>query len=97
MHAVIRTYSGRVAIELFDLLEKQKADAEKLIGSVKGFVSYSLIRTGKGGLSISVFETKAGANASTKKASAWIKKNAAGANAKPPIIVEGSVITHINK
>jgi len=97
MHAVIRTYSGKGAKELFDLLEKHKAEAETLIGSVKGFVSYSLIRTEKGGISISVFETKAGANASTKKASAWIKKNAPGASAKAPVITEGSVLTHINK
>ena len=97
MHAVIRTYSGKGAKELFDLLEKNKAEAEALIGSVKGFVSYSLVRTTNGGLSISIFETKAGANASTKKASGWIKKNAPGASAKPPVIAEGSVITHLNK
>jgi hypothetical protein len=97
MRAVIRTYSGKGAKELFDLLEKHKGEAEALIGSVKGFVSYSLVRTTKGGLSISIFETKAGANASTKKASSWIKKNAPGASSKPPVIVEGSVITHLNK
>ena len=34
MHAVIRTYSGKGAKELFDQLEKHKADAETLIGSV---------------------------------------------------------------
>ena len=28
MHAVIRTYSGQGAKELFDLLEKRKAEAE---------------------------------------------------------------------
>ena len=30
MHAVIRTYSGKGAKELFDVLEKRKADVEKL-------------------------------------------------------------------
>ncbi len=48
MHAVIRTYSGKGAKELFDVLEKSKADVEKLIRSVKGFVSYSLVRTAGG-------------------------------------------------
>jgi hypothetical protein len=97
MHAVIRTYSGKGAKDLFDLLEKHKADAETLIRSVKGFVSYSLVRTASGGLSISIFETKTGANASTRRARDWIKKNAPSASTKQPVIVEGSVINHFNK
>ena len=48
MHAVIRTYSGEGAKELFDLLEQRKADVESLIRSVKGFVGYSLIRNRRG-------------------------------------------------
>ena len=46
MHAVIRTYSGHGAKELFDLLEKRKAEVDSLIRPIKGFVSYSLVRTG---------------------------------------------------
>ena len=49
MHAVIRTYSGGRAKELFDLPETRSPDVESLIRSVKGFVSYSLVRTGDGG------------------------------------------------
>ena len=97
MYAVVRTYSGKSAKALFDILEEHKAEAEALIGSVKGFVSYSLVRTATGGLSISIFETKAGANASTKKARGWIKKNAPNASLKPPVIVEGLVVTHLSK
>jgi hypothetical protein len=47
MHAVIRTYSGNGAKELVDAIEKNKAEVEKLIRSVKGFVSYSLVRTAR--------------------------------------------------
>jgi hypothetical protein len=45
MHAVVRTYSGKGAKELMDVLEKSKADVERLIRSVDGFVSFSLVRT----------------------------------------------------
>jgi len=49
MHAVVRTYSGKGTKELFDVLEKNKADVDKLMRAVKGFVSYSLVRTAGGG------------------------------------------------
>jgi hypothetical protein len=60
MHAVIRTYSGKGAKELFDVLEKNKATVEKAIRGVKGFVSYSLVRAADGGFTVSVYENKAG-------------------------------------
>ena len=49
MHAVIRDYTGSGAQRLFDLLEKKKAEVKNVIKPVKGFVSYSLIRTARGG------------------------------------------------
>ena len=72
MHAVVRTYSGEGAKELFDLLEKRKSDVESLIGTVKGFVSYSLVRTADGGISVTVCQDKAGADDSVQKAKDWI-------------------------
>ena len=45
MHAVVRTYSGKGAKELMDVLEKSKAEVERLIRAVDGFVSFSLVRT----------------------------------------------------
>ena len=36
MHAVVRTYSGNGANELFDVLEKCKADVESAMRTVKG-------------------------------------------------------------
>ena len=67
MHAVLRTYSGKGAKELFDILEKHAKDIEKLLRSVKGFVSYSLVRTAPGGSSISVCQDKAGTDESLVK------------------------------
>src|SRR6516164_497193 len=65
MYAVIRSYSGKGTKALFDLLEKNKGEVESLIRGVKGFVSYSLVRTTRGGFSVSVYEDKAGADEST--------------------------------
>ncbi len=49
MHAVVRTYTGVGAKELFDILEKSKAEVEKTLSGVRGFVSYTLARTNDGG------------------------------------------------
>jgi len=92
MHAVVRTYSGKGAKELLDLLEKRKADVEKVMRSVKGFVSY---RTADGGFSVSVTQDEAGTAESIRKARDWIKQNAANVGVNPPAVSEGSVILQL--
>ena len=94
MHAVIRTYSGPGAKELFDLLEKKKADVEPLIKGVNGFVSYSLVRTPTGGVSVTVCKSKAGTDESVKVARNWIAENAAKTKVAAPAISEGDVVVH---
>ena len=39
MHAVVRTYSGPGAKELFELIEQRRGEVEDLIRPVSGFVS----------------------------------------------------------
>jgi hypothetical protein len=95
MHAVVRTYSGKGAKELLDVLEKHKADVERLIRPIKGFVSYSLVRTADGGFSVSVCQDEAGADESVRVARDWISKNAANTGAAAPTISEGTVILHL--
>lgn len=95
MHAVIRTYSGEGAKELFDLLEQRKSDVESLIRSVKGFVGYSLIRTDEGGISVTVCQDKAGADESVQKAREWIGQNASNIGVGGPIVSEGPVILQV--
>ena len=95
MHAVIREYSGNGAKELFDVLEKSKADVEKLVRSVKGFVSFSLARTAGGGFTVSVFQDKAGTDESIRIARDWISKNAGNIGAAAPTITEGVVILQV--
>ena len=95
MHAVVRTYSGKGAKVLIDVIEKNKVEVESLIRSVKGFVSYSLVRTPRGGFSVSVYEDKAGTDESIRVARDWISKNAGKTGAAAPTISEGTVILQL--
>jgi restriction endonuclease Mrr len=95
MQTVIRTYSGKGAKELFDVLEKRADDVEELLRSVKGFVGYTLARSGDGGFSVTVCQDKAGIDESVQKAKDWIAKNAGNTGAAAPEISEGSVLIHL--
>jgi hypothetical protein len=95
MQVVIRGYSGKGAKELFDVLEKRAADVENLIRSVKGFVSYTLARSGDGGFSVTVCQDKAGIDESVQKARDWIAKNAGNTGAAAPEVSDGAVIVHL--
>ncbi|NJR42688.1 MAG: hypothetical protein HC767_08485 [Akkermansiaceae bacterium] len=95
MHAVIRTFSGPGGKKLLDVLEGRKSEVEGLIRPVKGFVSYSLIRTADGGVSVTVCEDKAGTDQSSQLARDWIAKNASDLGVSPPAVVEGSVVLHL--
>lgn len=96
MYAVIRTYLGTGAKQLFELLEERKVDVEATLRTVPGLVSYTLLNTGDGGTSITVCTDKAGSDASMKVARDWIQKNTSNIRANPPIVTEGPVIVQIN-
>ena len=95
MHAVMRTYSGKGAKELFDILEKNKGEVERLIRAIKGFVSYSLVRTASGGFSVSIYQDKTGTDESIRVAREWIAKNAGNTGVGAPAISEGTVIVQL--
>lgn len=95
MRVVIRKYSGKGAKKLFNVLEKNKADVESLIRTVKGMVSYTLARSGDGGFSVTVCRDQAGIKESVQKAKDWIAKNAADTGASAPQVSSATVITHL--
>jgi hypothetical protein len=95
MHGVIRMYSGSGAKKLFDLLEERKNEVEGLMRGVKGFVSYSAMRTADGGASVTVCQDKAGTDESMQIARDWIAKNASNLGASPPTVLEGSVLLQL--
>lgn len=94
MHAVVRTYSGKGAKELFDVLEKRTADVEGIMRPIKGFVSYTLARSGDGGFSVTVCQDKAGIDESVQKAKEWVAKNAGNTGVGAPSVSDGAVILH---
>lgn len=96
MHAVVRSYSGSGAKELFDLLEQRIAEVESLIRSVTGFVAYSCIRTDEGGVTVTVCQDKAGADESLQVARDWIRENASDLTTSAPAVSEGSVLLQLS-
>ena len=96
MHAVIRTFPGSGGgAKLIDLLESKKDEVEGLIRPVRGFVSYSLLRTPDGMVSVTVCQDKSGCDESSRLAKEWIGKNASDLGVSPPTVVEGSVVLHL--
>jgi hypothetical protein len=68
---------------------------ERLIRSIDGFVSFSLVRTAGGGFTVSVFRDKAGTDESVRVARDWISKNAGQIGAAPPTVAEGTVVLQV--
>ena len=95
MYAVVRSYSGQGASELFDQLEQRNDEVKDLIGGVPGFVSYTAFRTDEGGSTVTVCQDKTGTDESSRRAAEWVKENIT-ASANPPEITEGSTVVHFN-
>ena len=93
MHTVIRHYSGAGASELADQISEQAAGVEAEIRSVPGVISYSLVRTADGCISITVCEDKIGSDESVRVAAEFIRDNCT-AEARPPVVSEGESIIH---
>jgi hypothetical protein len=91
MYAVVRTYSGQSASELFELLGQREEDVKALISAVPGFVNYSSVPSGDGGVTVTVCEDKAGTDESSRRAAEWVKDNVS-TTASPPAITEGDTV-----
>ena len=91
MYVVVRAYSGAGATELFDLLGQREEDVKALITGVPGFVTYAAVRTGDGGVTVTVCDDKAGTDESSRRAAEWVKENVS-ATADPPTITEGDTV-----
>jgi hypothetical protein len=92
MHAVVRTYSGKGAKKLIDVIENNKTEVEGLLRAIEGFVSYYLVRTTRGGFSVSVYQDKTGADESIRAARDWVAKNASNLGIARPTVSEGTVV-----
>ena len=95
MYAVVRTYTGPEAKELFHLLEERRAEVEAAIRSVPGLISYTLVRTELGGTSVTVCQDKAGVDESVRIAREWIRQHASALGSNSPEVEEGPVVVQI--
>jgi hypothetical protein len=90
MYATIRIY--REAEGLADAVAEHKAEIIELFQAVDGFRSYHIVKTGPASAtSITVYDSQAGVEASTRIASDWIAANLAGPSISPPQVLVGEV------
>ena len=92
MHATVRTYAGDSA--LADTLAGHEAEIRELIGGIDGFQAYYLLKTDDGTTTISVFDTAAGAEESTRAAAAWISENLPDLTVVAPRVTAGEAVVN---
>jgi len=90
MYATVRTYSA--GPELADALVSKESDVKSLVSGIEGFSAYYLVRTVDGAVSVSVYDTEAGADESTTAAAAWIRENLPAIGGSSPQVSAGEVV-----
>jgi len=91
MYAVVRTYSGQGASDIFEIMGQREEDVKALISGVPGFINYAAVRSGDGGVTVTVCEDKAGTEESSRRAAEFVKENV-DTTANPPAITEGNTV-----
>ncbi|MCU1473540.1 hypothetical protein [Amnibacterium sp.] len=91
MYAVVRTYSGQGAADVFDVIVRLQDEVRALFEEIPGFVGYTAVRSGNGGSTMSVCEDKAGTDETTRRAGAFLKDKMSGP-LDPPSITEGEAV-----
>ena len=78
------------------LLMERKDEITDVIGGVPGLVSYNIIKTPDGCITVTICQDKAGADESLARAKAWLSKNAAHLGiAGPSSATDGPVGLHL--
>ncbi len=69
-----------------------------IVSGVPGFVAYYVVSEGDGAvISINIFEDKAGADESTRRAADWVRENLAFLLPNAPEVAAGEVIVQVQK
>ena len=88
MYATVRKYKGAGIAEQ---VANRRKDVEATIKKAPGFLSYYLIKTNDGMVTITVCETQSGAETSNRLAADFIKQNMPTLTSSPPEISAGEV------
>jgi hypothetical protein len=95
MYAMLRTYSGKGAPQLYSLLMENKDEVGRILRSVKGLSHYDIVKTEDGCMTVTMCEDKAAADESLSKAKNWLKDHSAQVGNITPTVMEGTVGYHI--
>ena len=87
MYMVVRTWAKAGA--LADAMLQRQQEVTDLISGVPGFVAYYATRAGDTLTTVTVCDSQAGTQESTRLAGEWVKTNVSGASVAAPNIAEG--------
>jgi hypothetical protein len=87
MYVVVRTWANAGA--LADAMVQKQQEVTDIIGGVPGFVAYYATRTGDTLTTVTVCDSQAGTQESTRRAGEWVRKNVSGASIGAPQVAEG--------
>ena len=90
MFATVRSYAASGG--LVDALVENESAVRELISEIEGFRAYYIVR-GEGGaaVSVSVFDDRAGAEESTRRAADWVGENLPALSVSAPQVTTGEV------
>jgi hypothetical protein len=94
MHATIRRYAASDKTRTTEIVKKAQDSLLPRMSEMPGFSGYYLIDAGEGVFSsVSIFDTEAHAEESTRVASTWVREEKLEtALTNPPQIVSGKVV-----
>ena len=81
MYATVRAYQGNT--DLADALVENESEVRRILGEIDGFRAYYLIKLAEGTTTVSVFDSQAAAEESTRVAAAWLAENLPDLGATP--------------
>ncbi len=93
MYASIRRYEGVTSLD--EVIRRAEAGFLPIMQGVPGFIEYHLVDEGDGvATSVSIFEDRAGAEESQRRAASWVQENLGPLVPNPPQVTTGEVRLH---
>jgi hypothetical protein len=87
MHTTVRIYSGMPGVA--KRIAEKRESIEKTMRGVPGFTGYRLVELPDGLVSVTICETQAGCEESSRRAAAWLQENLPDVKVRPPTILTG--------
>lgn len=96
MHAIIRRYTPKGSLDqkaVTDLKNRIESEFVPRVQDVRGFHCYYVVDQGDGKMvTIGIFEDKAGADESTRRAAEFVKKDPMRDRLGSPEVIEGELL-----